>query len=86
MGFRVLHGKPCFLGYNVIGDNPAALLASKNHKLEAMLKPQGDFSEWKVFIRKNIVQNAERSLALMLGVTAPVSYILKTEGEFIDVL
>ena len=85
IGFRVLHGKPCFLGYRPIGDIPPPLLASRNHKMEAMLKPQGDFSEWKYFVRTNIVPNTERSLALILGTTAPVSYILKAMGEFVDV-
>lgn len=85
IGFRVLHGKPCFLGYRPIGDIPPPLLASRNHKMEAMLKPQGDFSEWKYFVRTNIVPNTERSLALILGTTAPVSYILKAAGEFVDV-
>ena len=85
VGFRVLHGKLCFLGYRPIGDIPRQLLASRNYKMEEMLKPQGDFDAWKDFVRKHIVPNTERSLALILGATAPVSYTLKNEAEFVDV-
>ena len=82
MGFRNIHGKPCFLGYRPIGDIPSKLLSSINQNKEAMLKPKGNYSEWQSFIRKYIVPNIELSLALILGATAPVSHILKEHGEF----
>lgn len=85
LGFRVLHGKQCFLGYHPIGDITPPMRASRNCKMEEMLKPRGDFEVWKGFVRKHIVPNVERTLALILGATAPVAHILKDECEFVDV-
>lgn len=85
IGFRKLQGTPCFLGYHPIGQLPPQLLTSTNEKMEETFKPQGDFNEWKSFIRKYVVPNVERTLALILGVTAPVSHVLKDECEFVDV-
>ena len=85
LGFRKLGDFPCFLAYRPIGNLPPGWLESVNPKQEACLKPRGSFLEWKAFIRKYIVGNTERSLALMLGATAPIAYILKSEGKFPEV-
>lgn len=82
LGFRELGGVPCFLAYHPIGSLPAEWLQSVNLQKEACLKPTGSFDAWKAFVRKHVVGNVERSLALMIGATAPISHVLKSHGEF----
>lgn len=82
LGFRELGGVPCFLAYHPIGSLPAEWLQSVNLQKEACLKPTGSFDAWKTFVRKHVVGNVERSLALMIGATAPISHVLKSHGEF----
>lgn len=89
LGFREIGDvdkKTCFLGYHPIGPllEPNEL-ASTNIKERRLLQPQGNFNEWKSFVRKYVVPNIERTIALIFGATAPVSHVLKEECEFVDV-
>ena len=85
IGFSEMMGKKCFLAYHPIGCEGESYASSVNRKFQAMLKPKGSFEEWVSFIRKHIVPHTERSLALMLGATAPLAYILKEEGILAEV-
>ena len=82
LGFREIQGTQCFLGWKPIGNLPAKYLSSRNLGMQKMLEPRGSFDAWKAFVRKHVVPNTELTLALMLGATGPVSYVLREEGEF----
>lgn len=84
MGFREFENKKYFFAYTSISKDENSI-SSVNKKMQAMLKPKGSFAEWQVFIRKHIVPHTERSLTLMLGATAPLAFVLKEEGAFVDV-
>ena len=84
-GFREVCDHMAFFAYNSIAENEATLPVSVNPSQAKALKPTGSLHEWQRFIRKHIADHPQRALALILGATAPVAYILKERAVFPEV-
>ena len=84
VGFTEIGGKKCFCAYHPIGELTQKQLSSVNKEWQKVLEPKGSFEVWRDFVRKHFVSNPERALILMLGATAPVTYVLKEAGVFTE--
>lgn len=84
-GFREVGDHIAFLAYKSIVANEVTLPASVNPSQAKALKPTGSLHEWRRFVRKHIADHPQRALALILGATAPVAYILKERAVFPEV-
>lgn len=82
---RTIDGRECFLGYHPIGNTLTQYEAQSTHKNEKRMKPKGSLNAWRGFVRKKIAKNAKLSLAILLGVSAPVAHILRENDVFTDI-
>lgn len=86
LGFQTFQdGRACFLGYHPIGIQLSEHEAKSVHENEKMMKPRGSLNTWRSFFRKKIAKNAKLSMALLLGVSAPVAHILRVNDVFSDI-
>ena len=84
VGFVNIDGKEIFLNHKAYGDIPDWL--SESTFVNEQLAPRGTLSDYRKFILMEIAENPKLSLALSLGVTAPVAHILKKHGVFYETL
>lgn len=84
LGFEEVDGKLVFLANKVVGsfgdDKDGSLY---NNPVETKLS--GSFESWVNVIKEEVVGKAELELAIAIGASAPLAYLLRKEGAFSEV-
>lgn len=84
LGFVNINEKECFLADRIYSnDNPIFPEAISQF---SEMRPRGSFSQYRNFILAEVCNSPKLSLAFVLGVTAPIAYILKKHGAFYETL
>ena len=84
LGFANINGKEMFLADRLYSATPTIYASAVCASLE--MKPRGTFNEYRDFLLNEVCRYPKLSLALALGVTAPVAHILKKYGVFYETL
>lgn len=84
LGFVEIENTECFLADKLyVYDDQFKL---RSVCAAPQMKPKGTFKQYRDFILAEVCNSPKLSLAFVLGVTAPVSYILKKHGAFYETL
>lgn len=84
LGFVNINGEEMFLADRLYSATPTIYASAVCASSE--MKPRGTFNEYRDFLLNEVCKYPKLSLALALGVTAPVAHILKKYGVFYETL
>ena len=84
LGFREVDGLTVFLA-----DKPIGQLAPPKNESRSLFpevtEPRGNLSRWLSFVRTEVVGHVNLELALAIGFSAPVAYLLRKLGAYDEV-
>ena len=76
LGFRKIDNELVYLAHHPVGLSDAAKAASV-YTFSERTEAKGTVESWLEFVNAEVIGNVNLELALTLGVTAPISYILR---------
>lgn len=79
LGFTKINGKLVYLSANPIGNLYEDELQSTYVDMES-LDPKGTFEAWRDIICKDVIGNIYLELALVIGASAPLVYLIRQAG------
>lgn len=81
LGFVEINGELVYLSSSPIGDLTADELSSRYADMKS-IDPQGDMDSWLQVIKEEVLGRTPLELALAIGASSPILYLLRRDGFF----
>lgn len=81
LGFSEVKGKAVYLADGVIGD----CNKQSHYTKPKITAPHGTLDSWKAFVEREVVGHLNMELAMAIGASAPVAYLLQKINQFNEV-
>lgn len=85
LGFHDLDGDRVFLAHHPIGLPEDDVCAGSTFAKPTITEPVGTLEGWKAFVQHEVLGHPNLELALMIGLSAPVAYLLREQNAFAEI-
>lgn len=84
LGFHAVGNRTCFLADRLVGNVPETMRKSQ-YCVPEVTKPKGTLESWLQVIDQEVLGNPYMELALAIGASAPIAYLLRKDKVFAEV-